>query len=76
MVRYIVVVVFRRVEAGVSGAHACALDWEPEDRLRVCASPRTTAIADAKSCFELKERYGKSAATVLARLVACSGAET
>jgi acetyl-CoA carboxylase carboxyltransferase component len=26
------------------------------------------AIADAKSCFELKERYGKSIATVLARL--------
>ena len=44
-------------------------DILPEERTKVYDVRKiVAAIADAKSSFELKERYGKSIATVLARL--------
>jgi acetyl-CoA carboxylase carboxyltransferase component len=44
-------------------------DILPEERSKVYDVRKiVAAIADTKSCFELKERYGKSIATVLARL--------
>jgi len=45
------------------------LEIVPESRHKVYDVRKAiTAIADKDSCFELKERYGKSVATVLARL--------
>lgn len=45
------------------------LDIVPEERNKVYDVRKViTAMADSDSCFELKERFGRSLATVLARL--------
>jgi acetyl-CoA carboxylase carboxyltransferase component len=57
------------VPSGSGEACRRIFDILPEERTKVYDVRRiVAAITDAKSCFELKERYGKSIATVLARL--------
>ena len=57
------------VPAGSDAACGKLLEIVPESRNKVYDARHVVrAIADADSTFELKERYGKSVATVLARL--------
>jgi acetyl-CoA carboxylase carboxyltransferase component len=57
------------VPAGSDDACRKILELMPEERTRVYDVRRIiAAIADKDSSFELKERYGRSVATVLARL--------
>lgn len=57
------------VPAGSDEACRKILDILPESRNKVYDVRKiVAAIADRDSCFELKERYGKSVATLLARL--------
>jgi acetyl-CoA carboxylase carboxyltransferase component len=59
----------RPVPAGSDDACKAMLDIVPESRNKVYDVRKViAAVADKDSCFELKERYGKSGATVLARL--------
>jgi len=59
----------RTVPAGSDDACKAMLDIVPESRNKVYDVRKViAAVADKDSCFELKERYGKSVATVLARL--------
>jgi len=57
------------VPAGSGDACRKMLDIVPEERNKVYDARKVVAaIADKNSTFELKERYGRSLATVLARL--------
>jgi len=57
------------VPKGSNEACRKVFDLLPESRNKVYDVRKiVAAIADRDSCFELKERYGKSVATVLARL--------
>lgn len=57
------------VPAGSDEACRKIFDLLPESRNKVYDVRKiVAAIADRDSCFELKERYGKSAATLFARL--------
>ncbi len=57
------------VSAGSDGAGKKIFDILPESRTQVYDVRKIIAVvADQDSCFELKERFGKSIATVLARL--------